>query len=345
MNQSRLIVLVILSALGLMTGCLFNEITSKESKQDEKASSSADISSEQSALFNLQDCNFEGDRLVCVAPQCQLSEKALGLAGCEHHDCSQKKWGSLGYSIASCGQLINIGPGASCSAILAKKECLRNACETACSPTACRVRYSLNTFWTCQLGEGEAIPDGVVSLPQGGFGIQEGVYICEKCTNPQIESPCGKLRTFSQELAGRLGCTMINGGLDRDQDSDQDGIQNFFDNCPNHPNRDQKDQDGDGHGDVCDCSPKDKDVHLAIADQCEMPKWDAEPKPVSPSPVIHPNMPKPTDSATVQPSQMISPPVETGTPPTTSTDTMTTTDTSTSTDSTTTTDTTFTSPN
>jgi PKD repeat protein len=35
-------------------------------------------------------------------------------------------------------------------------------------------------------------------------------------------------------------------------DSDNDGIKNIDDNCIGHYNPDQKDTDGDGHGDVCD---------------------------------------------------------------------------------------------
>jgi len=37
-----------------------------------------------------------------------------------------------------------------------------------------------------------------------------------------------------------------------DNDSDNDGVSNSSDNCPNNPNPDQVDTDGDGIGDVCD---------------------------------------------------------------------------------------------
>ena len=42
------------------------------------------------------------------------------------------------------------------------------------------------------------------------------------------------------------------GSPPQDVDQDQDGITDFFDNCPLEANAGQLDADGDGHGDVCD---------------------------------------------------------------------------------------------
>ena len=44
-----------------------------------------------------------------------------------------------------------------------------------------------------------------------------------------------------------------------DEDTDHDGIINKYDNCPTTHNPDQKDNDGDGMGDVCDLDEKDTD--------------------------------------------------------------------------------------
>jgi hypothetical protein len=39
------------------------------------------------------------------------------------------------------------------------------------------------------------------------------------------------------------------------KDRDKDGVADIYDNCPSVSNRDQKDSDGDGSGDVCDATP------------------------------------------------------------------------------------------
>lgn len=41
-----------------------------------------------------------------------------------------------------------------------------------------------------------------------------------------------------------------------DSDSDQDGVSDRCDNCPDNPNNDQADQDEDGEGDACDRCPE-----------------------------------------------------------------------------------------
>ena len=40
-----------------------------------------------------------------------------------------------------------------------------------------------------------------------------------------------------------------------DPDSDNDGVEDAIDNCPDHANASQLDTDGDGHGDPCDNCP------------------------------------------------------------------------------------------
>ena len=53
-------------------------------------------------------------------------------------------------------------------------------------------------------------------------------------------------------------------------DSDNDGILDDTDNCPNAPNPDQQDSDNDGKGDVCDSPDGDQPTG---ADQCKNGGW------------------------------------------------------------------------
>jgi len=74
--------------------------------------------------------------------------------------------------------------------------------------------------------------------------------------------------------------TLVDGsyfpGCDIGPDSDEDGIPDDFDNCPDHYNPDQADCDGDGVGDVCtiiecDGSPWCSDCNLnGIPDGCDL---------------------------------------------------------------------------
>ena len=52
--------------------------------------------------------------------------------------------------------------------------------------------------------------------------------------------------TVSLQSGETVTCTFTNG-----VDTDGDGFANTIDNCPNTPNPDQKDSDGDGIGDAC----------------------------------------------------------------------------------------------
>jgi hypothetical protein len=54
-----------------------------------------------------------------------------------------------------------------------------------------------------------------------------------------------------------------------DEDRDRDGIRNRLDNCPETPNPDQADHDGDGAGDLCD-PDDDNDSFEDAADNCPL---------------------------------------------------------------------------
>ena len=65
-----------------------------------------------------------------------------------------------------------------------------------------------------------------------------------------------------------------------DPDTDDDGIPDEEDNCPETPNPDQADADGDGFGDVCDICPfdadndADEDGVCGDVDNCDIPNPD-----------------------------------------------------------------------
>ena len=69
---------------------------------------------------------------------------------------------------------------------------------------------------------------------------------------------------------------------DNRQDKDKDGRQDNMDNCPQVPNADQADADGDGMGDKCenDC---DNDRLLDLVDSCPL-----VPNPYNGMPVLRP---------------------------------------------------------
>jgi len=49
-------------------------------------------------------------------------------------------------------------------------------------------------------------------------------------------------------------------------DSDADGVLDFRDNCPYYANPDQRDTDGDGRGDACECTDQNGDGRNTVAD-------------------------------------------------------------------------------
>ncbi len=71
--------------------------------------------------------------------------------------------------------------------------------------------------------------------------------------------PTGSYALFAQDTQyGTLNATAsfsLQQQDSTDDDWDKDGVKNAVDNCPVKANPDQKDTDGDGHGDACDATP------------------------------------------------------------------------------------------
>jgi hypothetical protein len=54
--------------------------------------------------------------------------------------------------------------------------------------------------------------------------------------------------------------------LDPSVDRDRDGVRDDEDNCPDVPNRDQRDGDRDARGDLCDCAPTESAFGATLVD-------------------------------------------------------------------------------
>ena len=94
-------------------------------------------------------------------------------------------------------------------------------------------------------------------LPENGFDFDEfTVNFSEEERTPRV-------KIFpTQHASGTL-------------DEDKDGVEDERDNCPNVPNREQRDRDGDGVGDACDNCPERQNPDQTdsdgdgIGDRCE----------------------------------------------------------------------------
>lgn len=116
---------------------------------------------------------------------------------------------------------------------------------------------------TCQgdSGGGAYAPDGKVfgTLSRGGGNCQSSLYT-------SVPNWSRMIRMEAEEAAEKGGYEpppwVSTGG-----DPDGDGVGSEFDNCPETPNPEQLDTDGDGQGDACD-SDSDGDGVPDTADNC-----------------------------------------------------------------------------
>lgn len=81
-------------------------------------------------------------------------------------------------------------------------------------------------------------------------------------------SPLGNLTGFSTLTLARTGFWPIVAMVDcgDPEDLDCDGLSNDADLCPYFNSRDQTDTDGNGIGDVCECSDQTGDGHVNVND-------------------------------------------------------------------------------
>jgi hypothetical protein len=117
---------------------------------------------------------------------------------------------------------------------------------------------------TCNPGTHMCQAGTPVSCGLGSADPQCNTAACQEptgsCTiTPKVNgTACTASYTCSAATTCQTGVCVADGG-----DTDGDGVCNQDDNCPNIPNTDQKDSDGDGIGDVCD--PSDASLHVTQA--------------------------------------------------------------------------------
>jgi hypothetical protein len=81
-------------------------------------------------------------------------------------------------------------------------------------------------------------------------------------------SPLGNLTGFTTLTMARTGFWPIAAMVDCNDpdDLDCDGLENSIDRCPYFNSQDQTDTDGNGIGDVCECSDQSGDGRVNVSD-------------------------------------------------------------------------------
>jgi len=96
---------------------------------------------------------------------------------------------------------------------------------------------------TCDDGDPCTVFDQCTGDLSGGSWCK-GIY---KCANRDCATP------FCEEKSGDCSYKQIESGACKtNEDTDEDGVPNWNDNCPYYPNLDQKDSEMDGLGNACE---------------------------------------------------------------------------------------------
>jgi hypothetical protein len=97
-------------------------------------------------------------------------------------------------------------------------------------------------------------------------------------------SPLGNLTGFTTLTLARTGFWPIAAMVDCNdpEDLDCDGLPNDVDLCPYFNSQDQTDTDGNGIGDVCECSDQSGDGRVTVADIVEINRAIFTPSRITP---------------------------------------------------------------
>jgi len=152
---------------------------------------------------------------------------------------SDSKPAPIDWSPSSVDQSLTIGETGTASITFTSTRSLRKVTVTVDSTIASYVTPSPKSFST--------IEKGVAYTLNLTFEVPA-------VTQPGVIGGTVLLEKGRTALADVLPVT-----LDLQQDSDSDGVPDDQDNCPNHPNPEQENTDGDSLGEACDPDPSDDD--------------------------------------------------------------------------------------
>ncbi|WP_438017612.1 lamin tail domain-containing protein [Sorangium sp. So ce315] len=186
-----------------------------------------------------------GDAAVVSAVRGEAACDALDVCGAAKQVCLQDE---IGMNLAQIEEAAGeIYPAFFCGE--PEREPLCTPSRTATAPVSASVNGS--TVYT-----GEPTDDDL-----DGDGIANGEDNCPSVFNPIRPLDGGAQADFDDDGVGDAcdACPLDAGSTlcsaPNPNDSDNDGVLNGADNCPDLQNRDQADMDSDGKGDLCDACP------------------------------------------------------------------------------------------
>lgn len=135
-----------------------------------------------------------------------------------------------------------------------------NRTAVVLDPSVCEKGPSSGLNWS--MGSGNITSEGLDDAGRCTFLLErelEGGYTVYRCRVAQDFGPV-YLREQRAQLADNVrdeSCVVQKSGnlfmdIQKSVDPDHDGLPSAEDNCPDRPNPDQEDSDGDGKGDICD---------------------------------------------------------------------------------------------